>query len=116
MLSESIWQESPDTGRSTRSYIVFHQGRPIYHSIHVTGPVAQSSSESEYTVECTTGIYIAHFRMLNNAFLNNDLDVVPEQAPLIILDSKSDVFMAKNGKHTKHTRHISIIIHFVINS
>ena len=38
-----------------------------------------------------------------------------DQAPLIILDRKSDVGMAKNGKDNKHTRHIDIIIHFVIN-
>ena len=33
-------------------------------------------------------------------------DIVPEEAPLIILDSKSAVCMDNNGKNTKHTRHI----------
>ena len=41
--------------------------------------------------------------------------MVPEQAPLIILDSKSVICMSKNGKDTKHTRNISRIIHFVRN-
>ena len=41
--------------------------------------------------------------------------MVPEQAPLVILGSKSDVCMSKNGKDTKQTRHISIIIHYVRN-
>ena len=31
------------------------------------------------------------------------------------MDSKSTVFMAKNGKDTKHTRHIAIKVHFVRN-
>ena len=53
--------------------------------------------------------------MLNNDLLNKNPDVVPEQAPQIILDIKSDVCMAKNSKDTKHTRHISRIIHFVRN-
>ena len=38
--------------------------------------------------------------------LNKDPDIVPEEAPLIILDSKSAMCMAKNGNYTKHTRHI----------
>ena len=41
--------------------------------------------------------------------------MVPEQSPLVILDIKSDMCMPENGKDTKHTIHISIIIHFVRN-
>ena len=59
---------------------------------------------------------LAHFRMLNNKLLKNDLDVVLEQAHLIVLDSISAVCMANNGKYTKHTRNISRRMHFVINS
>ena len=58
---------------------------------------------------------IAHFRMLINKLLNKDPDIVPEEAPLIFLDSKYDMFMAKNGKDTKHTRHVSRRMHFVRN-
>ena len=58
---------------------------------------------------------LAQFRMLNNELLNNDPDVVPEQAFLIILDSKSAIYMAKNGTDTKHTRHIYTRIHLVKN-
>ena len=43
-------------------------------------------------------------------FLNKDPDIVPEQAPLIVLDSKSNMCMAKNGKDNKHTRHIARIL------
>ena len=41
--------------------------------------------------------------------------MVPEEAPLIFLDSKSAICMANNGKDTKHTRHISRRMHFVRN-
>ena len=53
--------------------------------------------------------------MLIHEFLNKDPDTVPEEPPLIVLDSKSAMFMAKNGKDTKHTRQISRRIHFVRN-
>ena len=58
---------------------------------------------------------LAHFRMFIHEFLNKDPDIVPEEDPLIVLDSKSAMCMAKNGKDTKHTRHISRRINFVIN-
>ena len=79
------------------------------------GPVAQSSAESEYNASCTAGMDLAHFRMINNYFLNKDSYVVPEQAPLIIMDGKSDVCIANNVKDTKHTRQISGWMNFVIN-
>ena len=41
--------------------------------------------------------------------------MVPREAPLIVLDSKSAMFMAKNCKDTKHTRHIARKINFVRN-
>ena len=37
------------------------------------------------------------------------------QAPPIILDSRSTVFMDKNDKYTKHTRNISRRVNFVRN-
>ena len=58
---------------------------------------------------------LAHFRMLIHKLLNKDPDTVPEEAPLIVLDSKSAMCMAKNGNYTKHTRNIARRIHFVRN-
>ena len=56
---------------------------------------------------------LAHFRMLIPELLNKDPDIVPEEAPLIILDSKSVVCMDKNGKDIKHTRQISRRVNYV---
>ena len=53
--------------------------------------------------------------MLIHELLNKDPDIIPYEAPLIILDSKYAVFMAKNGKGTNHTSHISGGVHFVRN-
>ena len=49
------------------------------------------------------------------SMLNKDPYIVPYKAPLIVLDSRSSMCMGKNGKYTKHTRHIARIISFVRN-
>ena len=114
-LSDSSWQDFPDTGISIGEYIIFYQGGPIDHGTHVPGPVAQSSVESYNNTACTTGMDLSYFRMFIHEFLNKDPYIFPEEAPLIILDRKSAVCMANNGKDAKHTRHIARIIHFVRN-
>ena len=114
-FSVSSWQDCPDTGRSTGSYIIYYQGGTIDHGTHVTGPVTQSSAEIEYNASCTAGMALAHFRMLVHELLNEDPYMVPKEAPLIVLDSKLSMCMAKNGKDTKHTRHIARIMNFVKN-
>ena len=114
-FSDSSWKDGPDAGRSAGAYIIFYQGGPIDYVTHVPGPVAQSSAESEYNAACTAGMSLAHFRMLIHELLNKDPDIVLEEAPLNVLDSKSAMRMANNGKDTKHTRHIARRIHFVRN-
>ena len=114
-LYGSSWQDFPNTGRSTGAYIIFYQGGPIDHGTHVPVPVAQSSAESEYNTACTAGMALAYFRMLLHELLEKDPDIVPEEASLIILHSKSSVCMANNGKDTKRTRHIYRRVHFVRN-
>ena len=88
VLWDYIWQYCTYTGKSTGSYIVFYLGGPINHCTQLTGPVYQSSADSEYNAAWTTGIDIEHYIMLNNELLNKDPDVVPEQSPLTILDNK----------------------------
>ena len=58
---------------------------------------------------------LPHYRILNNELMNKDLDEVPKEAPLIMLDSKSSVFMANNDNYTKYTIQISRRMHFVRN-
>ena len=114
-FSYSSWQDFPDTSISTGAYIIFYQFGPIYHGTYVPGPVPQSSAEIEYNSACTVGMALAHFRMLIHEFLNKDPYIVPQEAPMIVLDGKSAMCMAKNGKDTKHTRHITSRMHFVRN-
>ena len=58
---------------------------------------------------------LAHFRMLIHELLKKYPDIVPEEAPLIVLDSKYAMCMDNNGKDTKQTRHIARRMHFVRN-
>ena len=58
---------------------------------------------------------LANFRMLINELLNEDPDMVPKEDPLIVLDSKYAMCMAKNGKYTKHNSHIARRMHLVRN-
>ena len=112
-FSDSSWQGFQDNARSIGAYIIFYQCGTIYHGTHVPVPFANSSAESEYNAACTAGMALAHSRMLIHELLIKDPDIVPEEAPLIILDSKYDFCMAKNGKDTKHTSHITRRMNFV---
>ena len=104
VFSDSIWQDCPNTVRITGAYnIIFYKGEPIDHVTHVTGPVPESSAESDSNLACTAGMALAHFRMLIHELLNKGLDIVTDAAPIIILDNKSDVCMDNNGKDTNHT-------------
>ena len=114
-FSDSIWQDCPVTGRSTGAYIIFYQGGPIDHGTHVPVLVAQSSAESEYNAACTAGTALAHFIMLVHELFNEDPDIVPKEAPLIVLDRKYSMCISKNGRDTKHTRHIARRMNFVRN-
>ena len=115
LFSDSCWKDFIDTDRSTGEQIIFYKVGPIDHGPHVPGTVAQSSEESEYNAACTVGMVLAHFRMLIHELLDKDPDIVSEESPLIVLDSKSTTCMANNGKYTKHTRYTARITHLVRN-
>ena len=53
--------------------------------------------------------------MLIHELLNKDQYIVTEEDPLIVLDIKSAMCMANNGKDTEHTRNIARRMHFVRN-
>ena len=81
---------------------MFYQGGPIDHCTHNTGPFEESSSQIYFNVAC-------------NELAKKDKYLVPEQAPLIIFDIKSVIYVANTCKDTKHTIHIDRIIPSLIN-
>ena len=58
---------------------------------------------------------LAYFRMLIHELLNNDPNIFPEEANLIVLDINYAMCRAKNGKYNKNTRYIASRMHFVRN-
>ena len=58
---------------------------------------------------------LSYFRVLIHELLNKDPERFPYEAPLIVLDSKSAMWMDNNCKDNKHTRHIARGIHFLRN-
>ena len=58
---------------------------------------------------------LAYFSMLIHELLNKYPYIFPEEDPLIVLDSNYVICMAKNGKDTKHTIHITRIMYLVSN-
>ena len=58
---------------------------------------------------------LADLRVLVHEFLYENPDMVSKEYPLVVLDSKYAICMAKNGKDTKHTRHIARRMHFLRN-
>ena len=77
VLSNSIWRECKDNGRSTGAYIVFYQGVPIDNFTHIPGPFAKSSAKRDYNAACTVGMAIAHSIIINIKFLKKDTYEVP---------------------------------------
>ena len=92
-FSDSIWQDCLDTIRDTGAYIIFYQGGTIENGTHVPGPVSQLIEESGYNTACIAIMALAHFRILIREFFRKDPDIVSEEAPLILLGSKSAMCM-----------------------
>ena len=112
IFSDSSWKYFSENGRSKGAYIFFYKVGPMDHCTHIPGPVDPSSAESEYNEAYTSGMAVAHFRVSIHEFLNKYIDIITEEAPLIILDRKSAVCMAKNFRDNNHTRHIARRVHF----
>ena len=113
---DSSWKDCTDTSRITRAYIIFYQGGPIDYGTHVLVPVSHAGAESDYNSAFTVEMALSYFSILIHEVLNKDTDIVPEEDPLIILDSKSAFCVSKNIKDTNHIRHIDRIIHYIRNS
>ena len=77
VLFVSKWYEYLYISISTGACIIFYQGGTIDNCTHVSDPVAHYIAESEYNAACTAEMDLAHFRMLNDEFLNKVPNVVP---------------------------------------
>jgi len=87
-IHDSSWQDCPDTGRSTGSYLLFKQGGVVDFNTFVPTPVAMSSAEAECNAGAVAGMAMYHIRMLNNKINGLDAHIIPTPPILMLCDSQ----------------------------
>ena len=118
---DSSWQDCPDTGRSTGSFLILHQGGVIDYNSFLPVPVAQSSAEAEYNAGAIAAMASAHTRYLDDDFENLGRSVRERKAydesrmlPACLLsDSQSCIAISNSYKNTPKTRHIERPFHYL---
>jgi hypothetical protein len=120
ILTDSSWQDCPDTGHSTIGEFVFCQGGYVHAQSSLPVPVAMSSAEAEYVSACSGSMAGSHARMLLYDYKhlgteryskeNQMLTIAPS---VLMVDNQAAVQMSMNDQLTKLTRHISRRFHFV---
>ena len=104
-IHDSSWQDCPDTGRSTGSYLLMKQGGVVDFNTFVPAPVAMSSAEAECNAGAVAGMAMCHIRMLNNDINGFEADIIPTPPILMLCDSQSAVIIANSDKDIKSLRH-----------
>jgi hypothetical protein len=64
VISDSNWQDCPETGCSTIGYMIFHNSALIKANSTMPTPIAMSTSEAEYMAACSASMATAHICML----------------------------------------------------
>jgi hypothetical protein len=110
VFADSLWQDCPDTGRSTGGYHIFVQGNIVDSAMTFPVPVALSSAEAEYNNACMACVATNAIAMLYI-----DINGCNPDAPLnipILLDNSAANSMSESFCDAKHTRHILRRYHF----
>ena len=100
-----LWQDCPDMGRSTGSYIIFCQGGPIDFSSYMPVPVAMSSAEAECNARATVGMALSHLRMLVDELNDRDADEIWQPPIKLFSDSQSALNIVNSERDVKSLRH-----------
>jgi hypothetical protein len=118
-MTDSSFQDCPDTGRSTTGYKIFHRGSLCDANSSVPVPVAMSSAEAEYMGASNAATALAHFRELiyDMEYLGtpefDPMQVHGEAPSLMLIDNQATVAMSRNYKISKKNRHIARRYHYV---
>ncbi|XP_014523648.1 uncharacterized protein LOC106779943 [Vigna radiata var. radiata] len=105
--SDADWARCIETRRSTYGYSIFSGGNLVSWSAKKQPTVARSSCESEYRAMANAAaelIWLTH--------LLHDLHI-SHQAPTLLCDNKSAIFLSQNPVAHKRAKHIDIDYHFV---
>ena len=63
-MHNSLWQNCPDIGQSTGSFVLWSQGGTVDYTLSVPSPVAMSSAEVECNSGALAGVALPHIWML----------------------------------------------------
>ncbi|XP_017416637.1 uncharacterized mitochondrial protein AtMg00810-like [Vigna angularis] len=105
--SDTDWARCIETRRSTYGYSIFLGGNLVSWSAKKQPTVARSSCESEYRAMANVAvelIWLTH--------LLYDLHI-SYQAPTLLCNNKSAIFLSQNPVAHKRAKHIDIDYHFV---
>ena len=105
-FQNSSWQDCPDTGRSTGSYINYVQGGAADFLSFLLAPVAVSSAESENNAGAVPSMAMSHLRMLWNEINDLDPDITWTPPIQMYCDNTGAVALANSEKDSKAQRHV----------
>ena len=106
-MTDSSFQDCPDTGRSTTAHKTYYKGSLVDQNSSVPVPVTMSSAEAEYVGAANAATALAQHRELiyDLEYMGTkkyDLTQVHNQIPsLILTDNKATTAMSQNYKVTK---------------
>jgi hypothetical protein len=109
-VSDSSFQDCPDTGRSTGGYMCMIQGGVVDAATVVPTIIAHSTGEAEYNTGALAVMATAYKRKIWNELLGKPVDRMLTVA--FGVDSKAATDMAKSRKETKKTRHVTRRMHY----
>ena len=118
-MTDSSFQDCPDTGRSTTAYKTFYRGSLVDQNSSVPVPVALSSAEAEYMGAANAATSLEHHRELTydleymGTKKYDPKQVHREVTSLILVDNQAKVAMSKNYKVSKKNRHVARRYHYV---
>jgi hypothetical protein len=111
LVTDSSWQDCPDTGRSTGGFLSFYQGGIVDDGSVTPDPVAMSSAEAEYNQACVRTMRMSHTRQLV-AEMHGLSTEEPWAVPLL-LDNTAAISIGNSFRDTAHNRHILRRYHYV---
>jgi hypothetical protein len=110
-VSDSSFDDCPDTHRSTGGYMIHWQGG-VVEGVSIMPPVLSVSvGEAEYCTAALAVMATSFHRKVYNEFIGRDAD-----EPLTValgLDSKAAIDIAMSPRETKKTKHIKRRYHYL---
>ena len=104
-MHDSSWQDCPDTGQSTGSYVIFGQEGPVDYSTYIPSPVAMSSAEAECNGGAVAGMAMSHIQILQNELDGYEANIIRNGPLMMFCNSASAITIVNLDKDIKSLLH-----------